>query len=110
MKQNFTVRQGALDGVETFLAVAKHRSFRRAAAGARVTPSGCQSGGAGARNAGRRGVTVHLIDPRDVRNFPLIKCTVIPFNVPVSGTKTGGRGNPAPHAFLSTIAKLMPDR
>jgi hypothetical protein len=32
MKQNFTVRQGALDGIETFLAVAKHRSFRRAAA------------------------------------------------------------------------------
>lgn len=39
MKQNFTVRQGALDGVETFLAVAKHRSFRRAAAALAVTPS-----------------------------------------------------------------------
>jgi DNA-binding transcriptional LysR family regulator len=39
MKQNFTVRQGALDGVETFLAVAKHRSFRRAAAELGVTPS-----------------------------------------------------------------------
>jgi len=39
MKQNFTVRQGALDGVETFLAVAKHRSFRRAAADLGVTPS-----------------------------------------------------------------------
>jgi DNA-binding transcriptional LysR family regulator len=39
MKQNFTVRQGALDGVETFLAVAKHRSFRRAAAALGVTPS-----------------------------------------------------------------------
>ncbi|MDQ0468508.1 LysR family transcriptional regulator [Labrys wisconsinensis] len=39
MKQNFTVRHGALDGVETFLAVAKHRSFRRAAAALGVTPS-----------------------------------------------------------------------
>src|ERR1700752_2862835 len=39
MKQNFTVRQGALDGVEAFLAVAKHRSFRRAAAELGVTPS-----------------------------------------------------------------------
>jgi DNA-binding transcriptional LysR family regulator len=32
MKQNFTVRQGALDGVEAFLAVAQQRSFRGAAA------------------------------------------------------------------------------
>jgi hypothetical protein len=32
MKQNFTVRQGALDGVEAFLSVAQHRSFHRAAA------------------------------------------------------------------------------
>src|ERR1700743_2621746 len=39
MKQNFTVRQGALDGVEAFLGVAQHRSFRRAAAELRVTPS-----------------------------------------------------------------------
>ena len=39
MKQNFTVRQGALDGVETFLSVAQHRSFRRAAAELGVTPS-----------------------------------------------------------------------
>src|ERR1700746_484251 len=39
MKQNFTVRQGALDGVETFLSVAQHRSFRRAAAQLGVTPS-----------------------------------------------------------------------
>jgi DNA-binding transcriptional LysR family regulator len=39
MKQNFTVRQGALDGVEAFLSVAKHRSFRRAAAELGVTPS-----------------------------------------------------------------------
>src|SRR5881396_1741174 len=39
MKQNFTVRQGALDGVEAFLSVAEHRSFRRAAAELGVTPS-----------------------------------------------------------------------
>src|SRR3984893_16159104 len=38
MKQNFTVRQGALDGVEAFLSVAQHRSFRRAAAELGVTP------------------------------------------------------------------------
>src|SRR5437868_1024014 len=39
MKQNFTVRQGALDGVEAFLCVAQHRSFRKAAAELGVTPS-----------------------------------------------------------------------
>src|SRR5579862_186730 len=39
MKQNFTVRQGALDGVEAFLRVAQHRSFRRAATALGVTPS-----------------------------------------------------------------------
>ncbi|OAF05406.1 transcriptional regulator [Bradyrhizobium centrolobii] len=39
MKQNFTVRQGALDGVEAFLSVAEHRSFRKAAAELGVTPS-----------------------------------------------------------------------
>src|SRR5215469_12498567 len=39
MKQSFTVRQGALDGVEAFLTVAQHRSFRRAAAKLGVTPS-----------------------------------------------------------------------
>jgi DNA-binding transcriptional LysR family regulator len=39
MKQNFTVRQGALDGVEAFLSVAQHCSFRRAAAELGVTPS-----------------------------------------------------------------------
>ena len=39
MKQNFTVRQGALDGVEVFLSVAQHRSFRKAAAELGVTPS-----------------------------------------------------------------------
>ncbi|MBV8805759.1 MAG: LysR family transcriptional regulator [Sinobacteraceae bacterium] len=39
MKRNFTVRQGALDGVEAFLRVAQHRNFRKAAAELRVTPS-----------------------------------------------------------------------
>jgi DNA-binding transcriptional LysR family regulator len=39
MKHNFTVRQGALDGVEAFLSVAQHRNFRRAAAELGVTPS-----------------------------------------------------------------------
>ena len=39
MKQNFTVRRGALDGIEMFLAVARHRNFRRAAAELGVTPS-----------------------------------------------------------------------
>jgi DNA-binding transcriptional LysR family regulator len=39
MKQNFTVRQGALDGVEAFLSVAEHRNFRKAAAQLGVTPS-----------------------------------------------------------------------
>ncbi|MBZ3692874.1 LysR family transcriptional regulator [Phyllobacterium calauticae] len=39
MKRNFTVRQGALDGVEAFLSVAQHRNFRKAAADLAVTPS-----------------------------------------------------------------------
>ena len=39
MKKNFTVRHGALDGVEACLSVAQHRSFRRAAADLGVTPS-----------------------------------------------------------------------
>src|SRR5499433_195736 len=39
MKQDFTVRHGALDGVEAFLKVAQHRNFRRAAAGLGVTPT-----------------------------------------------------------------------
>ncbi len=39
MKQNFTMRQGALDGVEAFLGVARHRNFRKAAADLAVTPS-----------------------------------------------------------------------
>jgi DNA-binding transcriptional LysR family regulator len=39
MKQSFTVRRGALDGIEAFLGVARHRNFRRAAAELGVTPS-----------------------------------------------------------------------
>ena len=39
MKQNFTVRRGALDGVEAFLSVARHRNFRKAATELGVTPS-----------------------------------------------------------------------
>jgi DNA-binding transcriptional LysR family regulator len=39
MKQNFTVRQRVLDGIEAFLSVAQHRNFRRAAAELGVTPS-----------------------------------------------------------------------
>ena len=39
MKRNFTVRQGALDGIAAFLSVAQHRSFRKAAAELGVTPS-----------------------------------------------------------------------
>jgi DNA-binding transcriptional LysR family regulator len=39
MKQSFTVRQGALDGIEAFLSVARHRNFRRAADELGVTAS-----------------------------------------------------------------------
>jgi DNA-binding transcriptional LysR family regulator len=39
MKPNYTVRHGALEGVETFLAVARRHSFRKAAAELGVTPS-----------------------------------------------------------------------
>ncbi len=38
MKRNFTIRHGALDGVEAFLSVAQHRSFRQAAAEFGVGP------------------------------------------------------------------------
>src|ERR1700759_5370737 len=39
MKRNFTIRQGALDGVAAALDVAAHRNFRKAAADLGVTPS-----------------------------------------------------------------------
>src|SRR5262245_56674690 len=41
MKQNFTVRKGALDGLQAFLSVARHRNFRRAAADLGVTAAPC---------------------------------------------------------------------
>lgn len=39
MKQSFTVRQAALDGVGAFPSIAQHHSFRRPAAALAVTPS-----------------------------------------------------------------------
>jgi DNA-binding transcriptional LysR family regulator len=39
VKRNYTVRRGALEGLEAFLATAKHRSFRRAADELGVSPS-----------------------------------------------------------------------
>ena len=39
MKQSFTVRQRALDDVDTFLSIGQHRNFRKAAAELGVTPS-----------------------------------------------------------------------
>src|ERR1700750_3090644 len=39
MKQNFTVRHGALEGLEAFLSVPRHLTFRKAAADLGVTPS-----------------------------------------------------------------------
>jgi len=39
VKKNYTVRRGALEGVEAFLATARHRNFRRAADELGVTPS-----------------------------------------------------------------------
>src|SRR5882672_7050835 len=39
MKKNYAIQRGLLDGVEAFVRVAEHRSFRRAAASLGVTPS-----------------------------------------------------------------------
>src|ERR1700743_3829002 len=39
MKQDFTIRERSLDGIEAFLSVARHRNFRRAAAELGVSPS-----------------------------------------------------------------------
>jgi DNA-binding transcriptional LysR family regulator len=64
MKQNFTVRQGALDGVEAFLSVARHRSFRRAAAELGVTPSAISQ--AVRALEGRLGATLFLRTTRSV--------------------------------------------
>ena len=64
MKQRFTVRRGALDGIEAFLGVARHRSFRRAAAELRVTPSAM--GQAVRALEARLGVTLFLRTTRSV--------------------------------------------
>jgi DNA-binding transcriptional LysR family regulator len=64
MKQNFTVRRGALDGIEAFLGVAQHRSFRKAAAQLRVTPSAI--GQAVRTLEARLGVTLFLRTTRSV--------------------------------------------
>ena len=64
MKQNFTVRHGALDGVEAFLSVARHRSFRRAAAELGVTPSAISQ--AVRALEGRLGTTLFLRTTRSV--------------------------------------------
>ena len=60
MKQNFTVRHGALDGVKAFVSVAEHRSFRKAAAELGVTPSAIsQAVGAFEARVRRRAVHPH---------------------------------------------------
>ena len=59
MKQNFTVRHGALDGVEAFLSVAQHRSFRRAAAELGVTPSAISQAVRASRRASARRSSSH---------------------------------------------------
>ena len=64
MKRNFTVRRGALDGVEMFLAVARHRSFRRAAAELGVTPSA--AGQSVRALEGRLGVALFVRTTRSV--------------------------------------------
>ena len=64
MKQNFTVRQGALDGVEAFLSVARHKSFRRAAAELGVTPSAISQ--AVRALEGRIGATLFIRTTRSV--------------------------------------------
>src|SRR5215471_7395194 len=64
MKQNFTVRQGALGGVEAFLSVAQHRSFRRAAAELGVTPSAISQ--AVRALEGRVGATLFIRTTRSV--------------------------------------------
>ena len=64
MKRNFTVRRGALDGVEAFLGVARHRSFRKAAAEMGVTASAI--GQAVRALEGRLGTTLFLRTTRSV--------------------------------------------
>jgi DNA-binding transcriptional LysR family regulator len=64
MKQSFTVRHGALDGVEAFLSVARHKSFRRAAAELGVTPSAISQ--AVRALEGRIGATLFIRTTRSV--------------------------------------------
>ena len=64
MKQNFTVRHGALDGIEAFLSVARHKSFRRAAAELGVTPSAISQ--AVRALEGRIGATLFIRTTRSV--------------------------------------------
>lgn len=54
MKQNFTVRQGALDGVEAFVSVARRRRFSPGSRGTLRDDVGHQSGGACIGGAGER--------------------------------------------------------
>ena len=64
MKRSFTVRQGALEGVEAFLSVARHLSFRKAAAELGVTPSAISQ--AVRTLEGRIGVTLFTRTTRSV--------------------------------------------
>src|SRR5438309_6265344 len=64
MKQNFTVRRGALEGVEAVLATARHRSFRRAAGELGVTPSAISQAVRGLE--GRIGATLFFRTTRSV--------------------------------------------
>ncbi len=64
MKKGFTVRRGALDGVEAALCVAQHRSFRKAAAELGVTPSAI--GQAVRALEGRLGAALFLRTTRSV--------------------------------------------
>jgi len=64
MKPNYTVRHGALEGVETFLAVARRRSFRQAAAELGVTPSAVSQ--AVRALEGRLGVALFIRTTRSV--------------------------------------------
>jgi DNA-binding transcriptional LysR family regulator len=64
MKQSFTIRRGALDGVEAFLSVARHRNFRKAAAELGVTPSAISQ--AMRAREGRLGAALFIRTTRNV--------------------------------------------
>ena len=88
MKQNFTVRQGALDGVEAFLSVALHRNFRRAAAELGVTPSAISQ--AIRTLEARIGATLFL---RTTRSVGLTKQRTF-FGASKAGLRRTGSGEP----------------